>query len=149
LATGWHGWRDWRRSRPFWGGLLVVAGGSEILISERAPLRLVVHFGVGGLAGLLVPTVMVICGLLLWFNPQQRLFYSVMAVVMSLASWATSNLGGFLIGMLLGMVGGSLAFGWAAGPRPPRHRRRRGRATPPAEVPGATRTAEVPGATPG
>jgi hypothetical protein len=89
----------------------------EILASERAPIRLIVHFGVGGLAGLLVPTIIVICGLLLWFNPQQRLFYSIMTVVMSLISWATSNLGGFLIGMVLGLIGGSLAFGWTVRPR--------------------------------
>jgi Family of unknown function (DUF6114) len=107
-----RGWRHWRRSRPFWGGLLITLGGAEILTSERAPLRVVLHFGVGGLAGLLVPVIMVICGLLLLFNPQQRLFYSILAVLMSLASWATSNLGGFLVGMILGLVGGSLAFAW-------------------------------------
>lgn len=39
--------------------------------------------------------------------------YSVLALVMALASWITSNLGGFLIGLLLGVVGGSLAFSWA------------------------------------
>lgn len=35
-----------------------------------------------------------------------------MALVMSLATLITSNLGGFLLGLLLGLVGGSLAFAW-------------------------------------
>ena len=105
-------WRRWRRSRPFWGGLLVVLGGAWIFLTERPPLPMVLHLGLQGLAGLAIPIVMVLCGLLLWFNPAQRLFYSVLAVLLSLGSLITSNLGGFVLGMLLGIIGGSLAFGW-------------------------------------
>src|SRR5579871_3510519 len=39
--------RSWRRSRPFWGGLFVVLGGGEILFSEKAPLKVIVHFEIG------------------------------------------------------------------------------------------------------
>ena len=118
--------RRWRRTRPFWGGLLITVGGAEILVTEKAPFKLVLHIGLQGLAGYLLPAVMVLCGLLLWFTPAQRTFYAVLSVMLSLATWVTSNLGGFLIGMLLGLVGGSLAFGWmprGAGP----DRTRRGR----------------------
>jgi hypothetical protein len=72
----------------------------------------IVHIGLQGIAGYLVPTIMVLCGVLLWASPAQRLFYSVLAVLMSLGSWITSNLGGFFLGLLLGLVGGSLAFAW-------------------------------------
>lgn len=104
--------RHWRRSRPFWGGLLVTLGGAEILVTERVPLRVFLHVGPQGIAGYLLPIVMVLCGLLLWFNPSQRIFYAILAVLLSLGTWVTSNLGGFIIGLLLGLVGGSLAFGW-------------------------------------
>ncbi|WP_205862097.1 DUF6114 domain-containing protein [Planosporangium thailandense] len=114
-----HGWRTWRRSRPFWGGLLLTAAGVEILGSVRAPLPVVLHVGPLGLAAYLAPTVMVVCGLLVWFNPRQRMFYSIVGVLMALASWLTSNLGGFFVGLLLGMIGGSLAFAWT----PSRHPR--------------------------
>lgn len=87
-------------------------GGAEILFTLRAPLPVVLHIGMQGLAGYLVPAVMVVCGLLILFNPTQRLFYSVLAVLASLASWLTSNLGGFLLGMLLGVTGSCLTFGW-------------------------------------
>ncbi len=106
---------------------LGVAGGAEILASERAPVRVIVHLGVQGLAGYLLPLVLLLCGLLLWFNPEQRLFYSILAVVVSLGTWITSNLGGFILGLVLGVVGGSLAFGWTLGepkPRQPSSRRR-------------------------
>lgn len=104
--------RNWRRSRPFWGALLVNLGGLEILYSEKAPLKVVVHLGPLGVAGYLLPLIMLLCGLLLWFNPAQRTFYSILSVLLSLGTWITSNLGGFVIGLLLGVVGGSLAFGW-------------------------------------
>lgn len=115
LRRGWRAFSRWRHGRPFWGGLLVTLGGLEILASERAPLPIIIHIGVQGLAGYLTPLILVLCGLLLLFHPVQRTFYSLLAVVLSLGSWITSNLGGFFVGMLLGLIGGALAFAW--GPR--------------------------------
>jgi len=111
-------WSDWRHSRPFWGGLLIVIGGAEILLSERAPLPLIIHIGVQGLAGYFIPMVMVLAGVLVLFNPVQKTFYSLLAIVLSLATWITSNLGGFFVGLLLGVLGGSLAFAWKERERP-------------------------------
>jgi Family of unknown function (DUF6114) len=125
----WRAWRRWRRGRPFLGGLLIALGGAEILLTERVPLRVILHIGPEGVAGYLLPAVMVLCGLLLWFTPEQRVFYSVLAVLLSLGTWITSNLGGFIVGLALGVIGGSLAFGWA-----PRAGRRSEAATgPPAQ----------------
>jgi len=112
-------WRRWRQSRPFWGGVFVTAGGAVTLASERAPLPLMVHIGVQGVAGYLVPAVLLLCGLLLWFHPAQRTFYSILAVLLALGSWITSNLGGFFAGMLLGVLGGSLGFAWEYHDGPP------------------------------
>jgi hypothetical protein len=117
--------RAWRHSRPFWGGLLVVLGGAEILGTYRAPIKMVLHFGLYGLGGFLVPAMLVLLGALIVFDPQHRTFYSLLAVACALGTWLTSNLGGFIVGMLLGLVGGSLAFGWQVGERPARKRRRR------------------------
>src|SRR5438477_11467259 len=106
------GLRRWRRTRPFWGGLFIILAGLEIFATERAPMRIVLHIGLQGLAGYAVPIVLVLLGALLWVNPAQRLFYSLVAAVLVLASWLTSNLGGFLLGLLLGIIGAALAFGW-------------------------------------
>lgn len=121
VARARRAWRGWRGRRPFWGGVLVLFGGAEILFTLRAPLPVVLHIGIQGLAGYLVPAVMVLCGLLILFNPAQRLFYSILAVLASLGSWLTSNLGGFLLGMLFGVIGSCLAFGWLPD-QPPRRR---------------------------
>jgi hypothetical protein len=114
------GFRGWRRGRPFWGGLIVVLGAAEILITYRAPFGIIVHFGLYGLAGYLVPIVLALLGVLIIFDPAHRTFYSMLSVIAALGTWLTSNLGGFFIGMLLGLVGGSLAFGWQYGERPRR-----------------------------
>ena len=116
--------RGWRRSRPFWGGLLVTLGGAEILLTYRAAFGVVLHFGLYGLAGYLVPGLLTLLGLLIVFDPVHRTFYSVLSVLAALGTWLTSNHGGFMIGMLLGLVGGSLAFGWQQGERTARKRRR-------------------------
>ncbi|MGW5672779.1 DUF6114 domain-containing protein, partial [Micromonospora sp. NPDC003776] len=105
-------WRRWRRGRPFTAGVLITLGGAEMLVTLRAPLGVLLHVGPQGLAAYLVPTILVLCGVLLIATPQQRVFYALLTLVLGLASWLTSNLGGFLIGMLLALVGGALAFAW-------------------------------------
>ncbi|MEU0068274.1 DUF6114 domain-containing protein [Streptomyces sp. NPDC006332] len=121
------GFRQWRARRPFWGGLLLALGGAEILLTEKASLKVVMHIGMQGLAGYLLPGLMVLLGLLILFNPSQRLFYSITGILLSLGTWLTSNLGGFFIGLLLGAVGSCLAFGWLPdqAPRVSRRQRRR------------------------
>jgi hypothetical protein len=117
--------RGWRARRPFWGGLLLALAGGEILLTEKASLKVVMHIGMQGLAGYLLPTLMALLGLLILFNPAQRLFYSITGVLLSLGTWVTSNLGGFLIGLLLGVTGSCLTFGWLPDQEPRAGRRRR------------------------
>ncbi|MEU0048951.1 DUF6114 domain-containing protein [Streptomyces sp. NPDC006184] len=117
----------WRARRPFWGGLLLALGGGEILLTEKASLKVVLHIGMQGLAGYLLPGLMVLLGLLILFNPSQRLFYSITGVLLSLGTWLTSNLGGFFVGLLLGATGSCLAFGWLPDQQPRVSRRARRR----------------------
>ncbi|SCG68975.1 DUF6114 domain-containing protein [Micromonospora humi] len=127
MSTGQHAapvarpggrWRRWRRARPFTAGLLIALGGAEMLVTLRAPLGVLLHVGPQGLAAYLVPAVLVLCGVLLVATPQQRVFYALLSLLLGLVSWLTSNLGGFVIGMLLALVGGALAFAWT----PDKHR---------------------------
>jgi hypothetical protein len=111
--AGEHRFRRWRRSRPFWGALLVIVGGAEIMMTVWAPLGVVLHVGMQGLAGYLVPALLLLSGILLLVSPGQRLFYSILAALLAMASWLTSNLGGFIFGLLLSLVGSALAFAWS------------------------------------
>ena len=117
--------RLWRRSRPFWGGLLLLLGGLEMLlipltgVLARGQIKLVIYVGIGGVFGILLGALLIACGLALWFSPVHKTFYAIAGLLLSLLSFIGTNLGGFFIGMLLGIVGGSLAFAWTPGPAQP------------------------------
>jgi hypothetical protein len=113
--------RAWRQTRPFWGGLLLVLAGLELLaiplsgILSRGAVRLVVYIGIGGIFGVLIGILLITAGIALWVSPAHRVFYGVAGVVMGIASFPTSNLGGFFLCMLLAIIGGSIAFAWTPG----------------------------------
>ncbi|MEH1017374.1 DUF6114 domain-containing protein [Micromonospora sp. CPCC 206060] len=114
LARAWRGFRRWRRARPFWGGLLTALAGVEIFLTTQMSLGgLSFQMGPTGFLSWLIPTMLVSCGMLMWFSPQQRMFYAIVGAMTAVFSLIAVNLGGFFIGMLLGMVGGALGFAWA------------------------------------
>jgi hypothetical protein len=112
-------WRGWRLSRPFWGALVVIASGAEILavrfslLSPGQPARATFVA-----VGVLIAIALVLCGLLLWFHPVQRSLYSTAAILLAIAALMTAHLGGYLLGTLLGAVGGSVAYAWVPGQQP-------------------------------
>lgn len=113
MARVWHAFRRWRRSRPFWGGLLLALAGLEIFATTQMRLAgLTFQLGPTGFLSWLIPTILVACGLLLWFTPQHRMFYAIVAAVTAVYSLIAVNLGGFFVGLLLGMVGSALGFAW-------------------------------------
>ncbi|MCB5178281.1 DUF6114 domain-containing protein [Streptomyces antimicrobicus] len=109
------GFRRWRRSRPFWGGLLTVLAGAEICVLPLAPLKIMLQQGVAGIPSVLMGVVMIVLGLSAWFAPHHRALAGVLTTVIATAALVLSNLGGFLVGTLLGIVGGGLMFAWQPG----------------------------------
>jgi hypothetical protein len=83
-----------------------------MLASEQAPVPVIQQIGIRALAGYLTPTFMLLCGLLLWFCSVARTYHSLVAILLALDSWLTADLGGFVIGMLISVIGGALAFAW-------------------------------------
>ncbi|MFD3453742.1 DUF6114 domain-containing protein [Streptomyces sp. NPDC058691] len=104
--------RSWRRSRPFWAGFWTLLAGLEILSIPLAPLSLMIHEGIAGVSGLLMGVFLVVLGLTMWFAPHHRTFAGIAALIFSVASLVLSNFGGFLIGFLLGVMGGAMAVSW-------------------------------------
>lgn len=109
--------RDWRRERPFVGGLLVVLGGIELFCSGQLDLgNIRLQFGIEGLQATVIPLALVVLGVLAVCSSAQRLFYGIIALALAVYSLLGVNLGGFLLGMLLSAVGGVLVVAWM-----PRH----------------------------
>ncbi|WP_369190250.1 DUF6114 domain-containing protein [Streptomyces sp. R08] len=114
--------RAWRGTRPFWAGLFVMLGGLPIAYFPYAHLQIghltLAMATTAGAGSLIIGVLLVVLGFSLWFQKHVRTFAGVAAILLALVSIPVSNLGGFLIGFLLAMVGGALAVSWAPGPPP-------------------------------
>ncbi|MEU9556153.1 DUF6114 domain-containing protein [Streptomyces fumanus] len=115
--------RDWRGTRPFWAGLLVLLGGFPIMYFPYAHLK----FGAltlamsttAGAGSLIIGILLVVLGVSLWFQQHIRTFAGIAAILLALVSIPVSNFGGFVIGFLLSLIGGAMAVSWAPGqPQP-------------------------------
>ena len=111
-------WQAWRRSRPFWGGLLMVLSGLELFalplsgVLVHGAIKLVIYIGIGGVFGVLIGVLLIVAGLATWFNAMHKTFYGIAGIVLGIGSFPASNLGGMFIGMLLAIIGGAIAFAW-------------------------------------
>ncbi|WP_249776767.1 DUF6114 domain-containing protein [Leifsonia sp. C5G2] len=105
--------RAWRRSRPFWGGLLTALGGIEMFFSGQLDIgKIHVQLGIEGLQATIIPILLVVLGVLVIAMPAHRIFYGIIALAVAVYSLVGVNLGGFFIGMLLSCVGGVLTVAW-------------------------------------
>ncbi|REK86804.1 hypothetical protein DY245_30235 [Streptomyces inhibens] len=111
--------REWRGLRPFWGGLLTLLAGIPIMYLPYANLTigsLTVRMATtAGAGSLIIGVLLVVLGLTMWFQPASRVFAGVAAILLSLVSLVVSNFGAFLVGFLLGLIGGALGVSWAPG----------------------------------
>ncbi|GHJ46529.1 hypothetical protein Cs7R123_38710 [Catellatospora sp. TT07R-123] len=113
----WQRYGAWRRSRPYWGGKLLILAGVEIIGSTKMTLDgATISVGITGLQSLLIPFILVVAGLLAWFSPAQRMFYGLVGVFVAIYSLIAVNLGGWFLGTILGIVGGGLVFAWNPAP---------------------------------
>ncbi|WP_182377981.1 DUF6114 domain-containing protein [Nocardioides sp. WS12] len=104
--------RAFRRSRPFWGAVWLGLGGAAVIHFSRSPLTMVVGGGWNSSAGYILGGAMVMFALVAVFAPLYRGLCGIVGVLLGLAAFIAANLGGFLIGTLLAIVGGSMIWGW-------------------------------------
>ena len=110
--------RRWRKSRPFWGGLLTMIAGAEIaLVTGTAYELILVSRSV--VYAIAVGVVIAVFGLTMWLSPVLSKLLGLLTLVAALVSFVSSNLGGFLLGMVLAIVGGGLSFAWQPAPVAP------------------------------
>jgi hypothetical protein len=109
--------RTWRRTRPFWGGLLAVIAGVPILYFPYAHLNLggltLAMSTTAGAGSAIIGLLMISLGLTAWFQPLVRIFCGVATTVLALISIPVSNLGGFGMGVITGLIAGGLLVSWA------------------------------------
>jgi hypothetical protein len=115
LVRGWYAFKLWRRSRPFWGGLFTLLSALELWSIPFMQGAIHLHMQIKGVAGvstMAIAPIMVALAVAMWFFPDYRVFAGIATLICALLSMVVSNFGGFLVGMLLALVGGSLGFSW-------------------------------------
>ena len=111
--------KQWRRHRPFIPGLLMMISGFVIAapayITVEVSDILVMISTVSGVSTLLIGVLLFMFGLGCWLQPATAVYLGVLAIIVAVIALPTSNLGGFVVGSLFGIVGGALALGWEGG----------------------------------
>ncbi|RXK46281.1 DUF6114 domain-containing protein [Halorientalis pallida] len=110
----WVAFDGWRRQRPFWGGALLIVAG---LLTAYLPVAYdeFLLFTAGSFTGsaLLFGGSLVVCGLLVFGVPSLSSVLGGLGILVATVS-LFGALGGFVVGSVLGGIGGILAFAWTA-----------------------------------
>jgi len=98
-------------SRPVLGFVFGLVGGILILVGGAIFSALSGFFlGLFGILGLVFGILVLLGSIMLYAAPRQHVAWGVIVLVFSVASIV--GLGGFIIGMVLGIVGGALGIAW-------------------------------------
>ncbi|WP_405612121.1 DUF6114 domain-containing protein [Streptomyces sp. NBC_01508] len=111
--------RAWRGTRPFWAGLFTLLSGVPIAYFPYADIKIghltMTMATTAGAGSLIIGVLLATLGLTMWFHSIVRVFAGVATILLALVSIPVSNLGGFVFGALLALVGGGLSLAWAPG----------------------------------
>ncbi|MBL0887464.1 DUF6114 domain-containing protein [Myceligenerans indicum] len=130
LAAARRAFGPWRKGRPFVGSVLVILAGLELLLSGPIDLgaladafgaegvpNMQLQVGIEGAQATVLPIALILLGVLSAVQPVHRIFYGVIILAISVYTLSGVNLGGWLIGFLLGAVGGIVVVSWSPSDR--------------------------------
>lgn len=104
--------RTFRRTRPFWGCLIISMGAYFIISPVLTTFSATVSMGTAAVSGWVIGGIMLTAAAVSLVSPGQRHFAALTAMIVSVASLVLTNLGGYIIGMALGIVGSGMVFAW-------------------------------------
>lgn len=110
-----RGFKGFRRTRPFWGSLILLWSswliGSSML-SKQLDFTIFAAFGDRTLPPVLISFTMAAAALIAMFMPAQRTFPGIVSVALAIAALPLANLGGLIIGTVAGITGGAMIVAW-------------------------------------
>jgi len=113
LGRARAGFRRYRRTRPFWGGLVLLVGAYFIAFPVfGGGFGFFIDMGVSAMTPVGIGGVMAAAAVVSVVRPEQRHFPALIAMLLAVASLPLANLGGWLVGMVAGIVGSGLVFAW-------------------------------------
>lgn len=103
---------DWRTSRPFLGGMLILFGNAFMwLVTLGYAPSLLLIGNQTALIGLVVSSFVFLTGIFALTQPEYSTVIGKVGFVLSFIS-LMGTLGGLLIGMILSLIGSSLCIAW-------------------------------------
>ncbi|WP_279387059.1 DUF6114 domain-containing protein [Rhodococcus sp. Eu-32] len=108
--------RRYRRTRPFWGGVQLIASAAFIVLPPLSSF----HVGdvllsvstIAGVSTLLLGTLMSLCAFFVLTSPHARVPGGVVAMILALVALPAANFGGYLVGTLVGVTGSAAVLAW-------------------------------------
>lgn len=126
LAAARRAFGPWRKERPFVGCVLVILAGLELLLSGPIDIgaladsvgakgvpNLQLGIGIEGVQATVLPLALILLGVLSMVQPVHRVFYGVVILAISVYTLSGVNLGGWIVGFLLGVIGGIVIVSWS------------------------------------
>jgi VIT1/CCC1 family predicted Fe2+/Mn2+ transporter len=103
--------KNWRAKRPFTGGILCILSGIIILWVPAQLYEVAAAPGSMIVVGLLLGGLTLLMGVLSFIMPKLSTLLGTIAILTASLS-IMGALGGFLIGTILGIIGGSFCIAW-------------------------------------
>ncbi|MGK2874170.1 MAG: DUF6114 domain-containing protein [Nocardioides sp.] len=127
--------KAFRHTRPFWGGLWTILAGLWIVKVMSFSMALVLNGGWDYSVGYVLGGALVAFGVMAIVAPIYKNLAGIAAFLVAVAAFPAANLGGFLIGSLVGVFGSSLIWSW--GEKAPKKAKKRA-GTDPSQTDDAT-----------
>lgn len=106
------GFTEWRATRPFWGGLLLILASLLIAwVPLQFALELLFIGGAFTVIGLVFAVIVFLIGTFALLRPDLSTILGITGIAFSVLS-LIGALGGLLFGTLLGVAGGALCVAW-------------------------------------
>ncbi|UDY23199.1 DUF6114 domain-containing protein [Nocardioides sp. Kera G14] len=113
-SRAWARFAHFRRTRPFWGAILLAWGaymiGNPVFGSSFAAYA---NVGVRSIVPVLITIGLLAAAGVAMFLPSQRHFPAIMATALAVAALPLANLGGLIIGTVVSIIGAGMVFAWA------------------------------------
>jgi hypothetical protein len=101
-----------RGRRPVAASVCTAASVAELGYFPLADPALLPMQGASGAAAVMLALALAGCAVHMWTRPARAAYSGGAAIALGLLSYPLANLGGFLLGMFLALLGGSLALAW-------------------------------------
>ncbi|NNV07585.1 DUF6114 domain-containing protein [Geobacillus sp. C56-T2] len=111
IRSAWRRFRQWQKRRPFWGATFLLLSSLVILWVPAQLYEISLVPGSMVFAGFFLGGMVWLMGVLAYAMPRLSTLIGIIGMFSAILS-IMGALGGFLIGTILGIIGGALCIAW-------------------------------------